>query len=244
MGYTDLPFVPAVLNGQSTDDRLYCSHAEVLHPLLLHACPLSPCSPSVHMQVQAYLEAYADRFDLRQHIQFSSPVTSVEPLPQQSTSGQQGWPRWAVTVQPASQVSTLAAALREQAAGPRHISVEPRPQLKASSRPVSQQQHCCAGSSHLPHSTLIRCLCCRASRPHAWCATLSWSATATTASRACLTCRAGTASPAASCTATTTARGRLLLGSAWWLLERSRRASTSAARLPRAPSRQAARMLQ
>lgn len=43
-----------------------------------------PFNPT-HYQVRAYLEAYADHFDVRRHIQFNTEVVSVEPSP--STAG-------------------------------------------------------------------------------------------------------------------------------------------------------------
>lgn len=39
-----------------------------------------PFNPT-HFQVHAYLEAYADHFDVRRHIRFNAEVTSVEPSP-------------------------------------------------------------------------------------------------------------------------------------------------------------------
>ncbi|MDN8787953.1 hypothetical protein Q0M87_14030, partial [Staphylococcus aureus] len=39
-----------------------------------------PFNPT-HFQVHAYLEAYADHFDVRRHIRFNSEVASVEPSP-------------------------------------------------------------------------------------------------------------------------------------------------------------------
>lgn len=52
--------------------------------------PFPPGTPlyPMHTEVQAYLEAYADRFDIRRHIRFTTRVTSVEP------AGADGGPRW------------------------------------------------------------------------------------------------------------------------------------------------------
>ena len=68
----------------------------------------SPSSSIV--QVQAYLEAYADKFKLREHISFGSAVSSVEPLPAQpnGNSSPHSWPKWAVDVQQGSQVRVRA----------------------------------------------------------------------------------------------------------------------------------------
>lgn len=48
-------------------------------------------------QVQAFLEAFADEFDLRRHIRLRTRVSRVDPL---GPSGAAGTGPWAVTVNP------------------------------------------------------------------------------------------------------------------------------------------------
>ena len=48
-------------------------------------------------QVQAFLEAFADEFDLRRHIRFRTRVVRVDPL---GPSGMWGAGPWAVTAEP------------------------------------------------------------------------------------------------------------------------------------------------
>ena len=48
-------------------------------------------------QVQAFLEAFADEFDLRRHIRLGTRVSRVDPL---GPSGAAGTGPWAVTVNP------------------------------------------------------------------------------------------------------------------------------------------------
>jgi hypothetical protein len=78
MGYTDFPFTPATLGPRSADPRRFPSHTEVL----------------------TYLEAFADAWDLHQHIQYDTAVTHLEPL----------WPRQQQQ-QEEQQAQAAAAAL-------------------------------------------------------------------------------------------------------------------------------------
>ena len=227
-------------------------HHSALRALALPAPAGQPSSGSLvsarAVQVQAYLEAYADRFDLRPHICFDSAVTSVQPLPRESDGGTapHSWPQWGVTVQPGPQVR----AVQLQAGG------SPLPSCCWLTPLWSLGTSWAARLRALQQAAMPRSLCpaqtaasqaarrrakfrhgCRAQRPTTSSATRSWSATATTRSRACQRWRGRTPSQAGRCTATTTARARPSLGSACWWSGRSPPASTSAGRSPRSPSR-------
>lgn len=58
MGYLDAPFTPAYMGSASRDPRRYPGHAEVL----------------------SYLQCFADRHALHQHIQYSTQVVAATPL--------------------------------------------------------------------------------------------------------------------------------------------------------------------
>ncbi|GAX79852.1 hypothetical protein CEUSTIGMA_g7292.t1 [Chlamydomonas eustigma] len=56
MGFSDFPFTTEVLGNRSVDPRRFCNHAEVL----------------------CYLEAFADHFQLQEHIKFNTKVQRVQ----------------------------------------------------------------------------------------------------------------------------------------------------------------------
>lgn len=76
MGFAAFPF-DAAFPG-SADPRQFCSHQEV----------------------QAYLEAFADRFDLRRHVRLHTKVQRVAPV---SASASSSTSTWEVTIHPAQQ---------------------------------------------------------------------------------------------------------------------------------------------
>lgn len=99
MSFSDFPFIPEAMGGKSHDSRRFPSHTEV----------------------QAWLEVFAARYDLQQHIKFNSQVTSLRPIPPAHTSSNPDAsavvdtaPRWKLTVQqsPAATNSTQEAALQ------------------------------------------------------------------------------------------------------------------------------------
>ncbi|KAK9832816.1 hypothetical protein WJX81_004138 [Elliptochloris bilobata] len=74
MGFSDFPNTPAALNGRSVDARRFPAHPEV----------------------QAFLEAFADEFDLRRHIRFRMRVARIDPL---GPPGAWGAGPWALTAE-------------------------------------------------------------------------------------------------------------------------------------------------
>lgn len=87
MSFSDFPFVPEVMGDKSHDSRRFPSHTEV----------------------QAWLEVFAARYDLRRHIQFNSRVTSLRPIPPTITSSNSDAPAavdtapmWKLTTQKSS----------------------------------------------------------------------------------------------------------------------------------------------
>ena len=58
MSFSDFPFIPEVMGDKSHDPRRFPSHTEV----------------------QAWLEVFATRFELRKHIRFNSQIISLKPL--------------------------------------------------------------------------------------------------------------------------------------------------------------------
>ncbi|KAL0040489.1 hypothetical protein WJX77_008534 [Trebouxia sp. C0004] len=58
MSFSDFPFIPEVMGDQSHDSRRFPSHTEV----------------------QAWLEVFAARFQLRQYIRFNSQIVSLRPI--------------------------------------------------------------------------------------------------------------------------------------------------------------------
>jgi len=58
MSFSDFPFIPEVMGDQSHDSRRFPSHTEV----------------------QAWLEVFAAKFQLRQHIKFNSQIVSLRPI--------------------------------------------------------------------------------------------------------------------------------------------------------------------
>ena len=96
MSFSDFPFIPEAMGDKSHDSRRFPSHTEV----------------------QAWLEVFATRYGLRQHIKFNSQVTSLQPLPPANASPNPDTstavataPRWKLTVQqsPAATNSTQHA---------------------------------------------------------------------------------------------------------------------------------------
>ncbi|DBA97633.1 TPA: Flavin-containing monooxygenase FMO GS-OX5 [Trebouxia sp. C0006] len=98
MSFSDFPFIPEVMGDRSHDSRRFPSHTEV----------------------QAWLEVFAAKFQLRQHISFNSQIVSLRPITSAaSNSGSElpasvkTAPRWKLTVQTAA--SKHAAQHAEQA---------------------------------------------------------------------------------------------------------------------------------
>ncbi|MEW5305259.1 MAG: hypothetical protein WDW36_007814 [Sanguina aurantia] len=58
MAFSDYPFDPSVMGTRSTDPRLFCSHNEV----------------------QAYLESFADFYDLHPMLHYNSAITAISPI--------------------------------------------------------------------------------------------------------------------------------------------------------------------
>lgn len=58
MSFSDFPFIPEVMGNKSHDSRRFPSHTEV----------------------QAWLEVFTAKFDLRRHIRFNSQITSLRPV--------------------------------------------------------------------------------------------------------------------------------------------------------------------
>ena len=97
MSFSDFPFVPEAMGDISHDFRRFPSHTEV----------------------QAWLEVFAAKYNLRKHIKFNSQVTLLRPMPSANMSSNpdasaavRTAPRWKLTVQqsPASTNSTQHAA--------------------------------------------------------------------------------------------------------------------------------------
>ena len=100
MSFSDFPFIPEAMDNQSHDPRRFPSHTEV----------------------QAWLEVFAARFKLWQHIEFNSQVTSLLPIFPADTNSDPGAsaavatePRWKLTVQrsPASLISSPQHAAQQ-----------------------------------------------------------------------------------------------------------------------------------
>lgn len=132
MGFSDFPNIPTALNGRSVDPRRFPAHPEVCGPCSSHAIQRRTCFPLHEMgayqdmhdamtqpcrfscshrsgaQVHAFLEAFADEFDLRRHIRFRTCVTRVVPL---SPSGKWGAGPWAVTAEPAGSAQARLSSI-------------------------------------------------------------------------------------------------------------------------------------
>ena len=87
MSFSDFPFIPEAMGDKSHDPRRFPSHTEV----------------------QAWLEVFAARYDLRQHIRFNSQIISLRPIPPANASANPDAsaavdtaPRWKLTVQQSS----------------------------------------------------------------------------------------------------------------------------------------------
>eukprot|EP00879_Flechtneria_rotunda_P011205 GHRR01011703.1.p1 GENE.GHRR01011703.1~~GHRR01011703.1.p1 ORF type:complete len:302 (+),score=95.18 GHRR01011703.1:176-1081(+) len=65
MGFSDVPFTPAMLGAASMDARRFCSHSEVL----------------------AYLDLFAEMHQLHQYVQYSTQVLQVTPVIHSNGSG-------------------------------------------------------------------------------------------------------------------------------------------------------------
>lgn len=88
MSFSDFPFIPEAMGPKSHDSRRFPSHTEV----------------------QAWLEVFASRFELRQHIKFNSQITALRPIPPAQPNSNPGAqhasapvvtaPRWKLTVHP------------------------------------------------------------------------------------------------------------------------------------------------
>ena len=115
MSFSDFPFIPEAMGDKSHDSRRFPSHTEV----------------------QAWLEVFAARYDLRQHIKFNSQVTSLRPIPPANTSADPDAsaavdtaPRWKLAVQqsPAATNSTQHATQQtshtRRANGPSHANTD------------------------------------------------------------------------------------------------------------------------
>ena len=98
MSFSDFPFIPEVMGDQSHDSRRFPSHTEV----------------------QVWLEVFAAKFQLRQHIKFNSQIVSLKPITSAAVHSNSELPasvktapRWKLTVQTAP--SQHAAQHAEQA---------------------------------------------------------------------------------------------------------------------------------
>lgn len=98
MSFSDFPFIPEVMGDRSHDSRRFPSHTEV----------------------QAWLEVFAAKFQLRQHINFNSQIVSLRPITSAASNSSSELPasvktapRWKLTVQTAA--SKHAAQHAEQA---------------------------------------------------------------------------------------------------------------------------------
>jgi cation diffusion facilitator CzcD-associated flavoprotein CzcO len=119
MGFSDFPFV---VQQTSKDRRQFCGHEEVSRPLS-QGEPRDCLSGAANLgcdgirwpaqgiggctgcaQVAAYLEAFAEEFDLRQFIRFRTKVTGLVPLPSRNDETPREpaeWgPRWRLTAAP------------------------------------------------------------------------------------------------------------------------------------------------
>lgn len=96
MSFSDFPFIPEVMGDQSHDSRRFPSHTEV----------------------QAWLEIFATKFQLRPHIKFNSQIVSLRPITSAAPNSAlpasvKTAPRWKLTIQTAA--SKHAAQHAEQA---------------------------------------------------------------------------------------------------------------------------------
>ena len=98
MSFSDFPFIPEVMGDRSHDSRRFPSHTEV----------------------QAWLEVFAAKFQLRQHIKFNIQIVSLRPITSAAVHSNSALPasvktapRWKLTVQTAP--SQHAAQHAEQA---------------------------------------------------------------------------------------------------------------------------------
>ncbi len=98
MSFSDFPFIPEVMGDHSHDSRRFPSHTEV----------------------QAWLEVFAAKFQLRQHIKFNSQIVSLRPITSAAVHSNSALPasvktapKWKLTVQAAA--SKHAAQHAEQA---------------------------------------------------------------------------------------------------------------------------------
>ena len=89
MSFSDFPFIPEVMGDRTHDPRRFPKHTEV----------------------QAWLEVFAAKFDLRKHVRFNTQVITVQPLPPATSDSSPApdsdapasvtsAPRWKLTVQP------------------------------------------------------------------------------------------------------------------------------------------------
>ncbi len=251
MSYADFPFTRVWRDG-----RRFCSHQEVrtlraceklasrvsacMHARM-HACGvITHSAVCVHLlvcaslQVEAYLEAFAEQYDLQRLVQYDTRVVRALPCSsRRSAAGTDGvhengtanghadraaahdklpWPRWQVTTEPSNdaEVCVMLAGFSLDA--------------------FCSRNFCFSSSTCMP--------CCRKRRPlqHRP-STPWWSATGTTACRAARTCPARAASRASCCTATATATTRPMRGSLSWSSAHRPPARTSAARSPLWPTR-------
>ena len=86
MSFSDFPFIPEAMGDRSHDSRRFPSHTEV----------------------QAWLEVFAAKFELRQHVRFNSPVAMLRPLPPSSSDPELAAfimtaPRWKLSLHRSAQ---------------------------------------------------------------------------------------------------------------------------------------------
>ena len=91
MAFTDFPFEPALMRGRSRDSRRFCGHEEVRscnHPPVAASADVlwQSAYQRAHfdlmsgLQVEAYLRAFAEAYDLEHLVRCRTRVLRVEPL--------------------------------------------------------------------------------------------------------------------------------------------------------------------
>ncbi|KAL0047447.1 hypothetical protein WJX82_003623 [Trebouxia sp. C0006] len=85
MSFSNFPLIPEAMKGRSVDARMYPKHEEVL----------------------AYLNAFAEEYDLKRHISFNTSVVGMQPVSSTHSDGhQECGPRWSVTTLTSGQERT------------------------------------------------------------------------------------------------------------------------------------------
>ena len=125
MSFSDFPFIPEVMGDRSHDSRRFPSHTEV----------------------QAWLEVFAAKFELRQHVRFNSPVAMLRPLPPSRSD-----PELAASIRTAPRWKLSVRRSAQQQAAPQHAKHGSHAHRPNGTSSNAQARHTAASLSDAGHA--------------------------------------------------------------------------------------------